>query len=392
MPKLTKSLIDQNNSNDKDYFVWDSEVKGFGCRIWPSGKKTYMFFYRSPLTQKKIGVKIGVHGHITVDEARIEVKKLSAEIASGSDPKEEKQKKMIEQKKIDDKDLNFKDFLPIFIERHSKIYNKPTTQKVNEQQFKTHILPFFCNKELKAITKQDILKFKDSLKQYQTTANRCLKLISCVFNKAIAWDYLSEGRNPCLGITKYKENKKERFLAKNEIDQLSKTLTFNQDLQLNCPYVLGVIQMLMYTGCRKSEILTLKWADVQLDQNCLHLKDSKTGEKIVPLNSLSKAVLESLEPQPNNPYVFCGKKPGGHLTDVKKTWTKIRKMLNIEDVRMHDLRHTFASMAIKSGLGLYQVSKLLGHSNIQTTMRYAHIEKEELVKSAKAVEAVFANV
>lgn len=392
MSRLTKSIIDNLKAENKTLLVSDKGgISGFYIEVYPSGRKTYYYFYRMKGEAIKKRIKIGVHGNITCEEARSIAKGYAGDVSRGIDP-QEKFIKEKEQKKIDEKDLTFKNFLPIFIERHSNVYNKLTTRKVNEYQFKSHILPFFGDKKLKAIIKEDILKFKDSLKTYQTTANRCLALLSCILNKAIAWDYLPEGHNPCLRVDKYQEKKKERFLDKNELKQLTKTLDFSKELKLSCSYVLGAIQMLTYTGCRKSEILTLKWADVQLDQNCIHLKDSKNGEKIVPLNSLSKSILESMERQPGNPYVFCGRKSGKHLTDPKKTWTKIRKMLDIEDVRMHDLRHTFASMAIKSGLGLYQVSKLLGHSNIQTTMRYAHIEKEELVKSAKMVESVFAGM
>jgi integrase len=262
---------------------------------------------------------------------------------------------------------------------------------IREQNYllNKYLLPFFKDQKLSQITRKDIVSFLAQISKFPVSGNRSVSLLSCIFNKAILWEYRNDTINPCNGVTKYKEKKKERFLGKSELQQLTDLLSIQQSLNADSSYTFGAIQMLIYTGCRKSEILTLKWADVQLEQNCIHLKDSKTGEKIVPLNSFSKAVLENMKHQPNNPYVFCGKKPSTHLTDVKKRWTKIRKTLGIEDVRMHDLRHTFASMAIKSGLGLYQVSKLLGHSNIQTTMRYAHIEKEELVKSAKVVESVF---
>lgn len=395
MPKLTKSFVESLKPGDKTIVVWDQgsgNVSGFCVNVYPSGKKTYCYVYRAKGDRKKKRITLGTHGQITCEKAREDAQRYAGDVAHRVDPVTKEKEDQKQKEKEDSKNLCFKDFLPIFIERHSNLYNKLTTQKVNEQQFRCHILPFFGDKKIKLITREDVFKFKDSLKNYQTTANRCLKLLSCAFNKAIAWDYLPEGHNPCLRVEKYQEKKKERFLDNNELKQLTKTLDFSKELKLSCSYVLGAIQMLTYTGCRKSEILTLKWKDVQLDQNCIHLKDSKNGEKIVPLNSLSKGILESIKQQPNNPYVFCGKKPGKHLTDPKKTWTKIRKMLAIEDVRMHDLRHTFASMAIKSGLGIYEVSQLLGHKNIQTTMRYVHTKKEELVKNAKAVESIFANV
>jgi len=395
MPKLTKTYVEGLKAIDKPVTAWDQgsgNVSGFCIQVYPSGKKTYYYVYRTKGDRKKKRITLGTHGQITCEKAREDAQRYAGDVAHRVDPVEKEREKAEQKKEVDPKDLLFKDFLPIFIERHSRVYNELTTLQVNEQQFNTHILPFFGDKKLRSIIREDVFKFKDSLNHYRPTCNRCLKLLSCVFNKAILWGYRAEGLNPCYGVPKYKDNKKERFLNNSELSQLTKTLNMQEQFGIDSAYVLGAIQMLTYTGCRKREILTLKWADVQLDQNCIHFKKSKTGEKIIPLNNLSKAVLENIERQPGNPYVFCGKKPGRHLTDVKKRWFKIRKMLAIEDVRMHDLRHTFASMAIKSGLGLYQVSKLLGHKNIQTTMRYAHIEKEELVKSAKAVEAVFANV
>lgn len=392
MPKLTKSFVESLKPRDKPFVAWDQgsgNVSGFCVQIYPSGKKTYSYVYRIKGDRKKKRITLGVHGNITCEIARERAQAHAGSVAHRVDPLLKEKERALQKKEADSKDLLFKEFLPIFIEKHCKVEYEGTTLKTDYYRLKNQISPFFGDKNLNKITREDILTFKDSLSHHQTTYNRCINLLSPAFNKAILWGYRTDGINPCTGVSKYKENKKERFLDNSELDQLKKILTMQEAVGIDSAYVLGAIQMLLYTGCRKTEILSLRWADVQLDQDCIHLKKSKGGEKIVPLNSLSKAVLESMERQPDNPYVFCGKKPGRHLTDIKKRWFKIRKMLGIEDVRMHDLRHTFASMAIKSGLGLYQVSKLLGHKNIQTTMRYAHIEREELVKSAKAVESIY---
>jgi integrase len=391
MAKLTKSLVEQAKPQDKDYFLWDDEIKGFGCRILKGGKKTYVFFCYSPTTKKKTNIKIGCHGNITIDFARKKALELSLLVASGIDPRDQKKEQKAKAEKDEKEGILFQEFVEIFKEKHMNVYYKPSTLKICSYLFKNQILPFFTNKKLNSITKQDIFAFQNVHLQHKTTCNRCLDTIRIIFTKAILWGFRTDGINPCAGVSKYKENKKERFLTEEELEALKEKLNSYQSLRPEGPYVLGAIQLINYTGCRKSEILTLKWEDVQLDQDCIHLKDSKNGkQKIVPLHSLSKAVLEQMKPRTNNPYVFCGRKPGAHLTDPKKTWSKIRKELGLEDVRMHDLRHTFASMSIKAGLGLYQVAKLLGHSNVQTTMRYAHIEREELVKNANIVEALYA--
>jgi integrase len=147
--------------------------------------------------------------------------------------------------------------------------------------------------------------------------------------------------------------------------------------------------MLMYTGCQSGEILNLKWTDVFLTEGYLHLKDSKTGEKTIPLNESAKAILGNLRLQKGNPYVFVGEKPGTCLTTLKTAWTKVRRLANLEEVRIHDLRHTFASLAIKQGVDLYTVSKLLGHKNIATTTRYAHLQMDQLIKATNVVDQVW---
>lgn len=147
--------------------------------------------------------------------------------------------------------------------------------------------------------------------------------------------------------------------------------------------------MLMYTGCRLNEVLTLKWEDVFLNENYLHLKDSKTEGKTIPLNEPAKNLLIKLQRVKENPYIFIGHKPGTCLTTLKTAWTRIRSLAGIEDVRLHDLRHTFASLAIKQGVDLYTVSKLLGHKDIKTTTRYAHLEVKQLIKATNKVDQIW---
>lgn len=147
--------------------------------------------------------------------------------------------------------------------------------------------------------------------------------------------------------------------------------------------------MLLYTGCRESEVLTLKWKDVHLEDGYLYLEDSKVGVRTIPLNEKAKEIIRSLEQKEGNLYVFCGGVPGQHLKETKTTWRKVRELAGISDVRLHDLRHSFASFALKKGVDLYTVSKLLGHKNIATTTRYAHLELDHLKKATNIVAEVF---
>jgi len=385
MPKLTKAIIDYSAPKEKNYIVWDTEIKGFGCQILKSGsKKTYVFYYWSPLTKKKGYVKIGCHGNITVDFARNAAKKLAAAVASGLDPKKEKEEKLTLEKQS----ILFRDFFEDFKTKHILVAYKDKGRN-NMGYAKSHILPYFGQRKLDEITSKDVRSFLDSLAHISTTANRCFALLSMAFKKAEDWEYLPPRSNPCTGVNKYKENKKQRFLSDAELKRLENSLIEQQKLQPASYCTVNAIFMILYTGCRVSEILNLKWENVHLSDSYIHLPDTKTGEGARPLNQKAIELLSSMKPKEGNTYVFYGKVPGQPIVEIKRAWGTILKRADIKDFRIHDLRHSFASFALKKGVPLVHVSKLLGHRNIATTMRYAHLELEQLKESTNIVNQVF---
>ena len=385
MPKLTKAIIDYSSPKEKNYIVWDTEIKGFGCQILKSGsKKTYVFYYWSPLTKKKGYVKIGCHGNITVDFARNAAKKLAAAVASGIDPKKEKEEKLTLEKQS----ILFRDFFEDFKTKHILVAYKDKGRN-NMGYAKSHILPYFGQRKLDEITSKDVRSFLDSLAHISTTANRCFALLSMAFKKAEDWEYLPPRSNPCTGVNKYKENKKQRFLSDAELKRLENSLIEQQKLQPASYCTVNAIFMILYTGCRVSEILNLKWENVHLSDSYIHLPDTKTGEGARPLNQKAIELLSSMKPKEGNTYVFYGKVPGQPIVEIKRAWGTILKRADIKDFRIHDLRHSFASFALKKGVPLVHVSKLLGHRNIATTMRYAHLELEQLKESTNIVNQVF---
>ena len=385
MPKLTKAIIDYSSPKEKNYIVWDTEIKGFGCQILKSGsKKTYVFYYWSPLTKKKGYVKIGCHGNITVDFARNAAKKLAAAVASGLDPKKEKEEKLTLEKQS----ILFRDFFEDFKTKHILVAYKDQGRN-NMGYAQSHILPYFGQRKLDEISSKDVRSFLDSLAHISTTANRCFALLSMAFKKAEDWEYLPPRSNPCTGVNKYKENKKQRFLSDAELKRLENSLIEQQKLQPASYCTVNAIFMILYTGCRVSEILNLKWENVHLSDSYIHLPDTKTGEGARPLNQKAIDLLSSMTPKEGNPYVFYGKVPGQPIVEIKRAWGTILKRADIKDFRIHDLRHSFASFALKKGVPLVHVSKLLGHRNIATTMRYAHLELEQLKESTNIVNQVF---
>jgi integrase len=382
MPKLTKKLVESSLPKQKDYVVWDDEIKGFGCRILPSGHKTYVFHYTSPTTKKYSYLKIGVHGNYTVDLARDKAKKWCADIAQDIDPKEQKKAKAIEQKKS----ILFAEFWEIFTDKYIREHHKPSTIQGNKSRIKNKILPFFGAKKLADIERQDILAFKDSFSHVRGNCTKCLALLSPAFEQAELWGYRDRNSNPCKGVAKSPSRKMERFLSNGELETLEHVLADYATAGNASDYTVAAFRLLIYTGCRLGEVLTLKWEEVDLQNNCLRLKDSKTGARVIPLNDIAREVVLSIEKKKDNPYVFCGNKPGTHLVAVQKTWGRIRKKAGMPDLRIHDLRHSFASFAINNAdLDLVHVQKLLGHKNIATTLRYAHLTDKKLLDSTNRI-------
>jgi integrase len=385
MPKLTKKLVESSLPKEKDYIIWDDEIKGFGCRILPSGRRTYVFHYTSPATRKYSYLKIGVHGNCTVDQARDKAKKWCGDIVQDIDPKEQKKAKAIAQKKS----ILFADFWEIFTDKYIREHHKPSTMRANKSRIKNNILPFFGTKKISDIQLEDIVAFKDTFPHVRGNCSKCIELLSPAFEQAELWGYRDRHTNPCKGIAKSPSRKMERFLTAAELKKLEEVLASIASSSRSSQYTVAAIWLLIFTGCRLGEVLDLQWEGVHLEDGYLYLKDSKVGVRTIPLNDKAKQLFTPLQKQEGNPYVFCGKLSGKPLNNINKTWHKVRTLSGIPDVRIHDLRHSFASFALKQGIDLYTVSKLLGHKNISTTTRYAHLELDHLKKATNKVAGVF---
>ena len=204
-------------------------------------------------------------------------------------------------------------------------------------------------------------------------------------NLAEAWGLRKDGGNPCRFVQKYKEKKRERFLTDGEFHKLGQVLNEIAADGSETLSAVTAIRLLMLTGCRLNEIRTLRWEDVELETAELRLRDGKTGARMVPLSRAAVTVLSALPRPDDNPWVIIGKKPGAHLTDLQHPWRRIRARAGLEDVRIHDLRHSFASRALALGESLPMIGKLLGHTQVQTTARYAHLANESVKASGSRV-------
>lgn len=369
--RLNKRFVDGLAPSDKNYITFDGELRGFGVRVAPSGRKTFIVQYRAGGRTRR--VKLGVYGSVTVDQARTEARKRLGEVAAGENP--------AETIRINRRAPTVAALCDRFMEEHVRVRCKPSTESEYQRSINIFIKPAFGARKIQDITRTDVAKLHHDHRDIPYQANRTLGVISKMFNLAEVWGLRPDGSNPTRHIKKYPEEKKQRFLSPKEIGTLTRVLAEVEAEGTESPYTVAAFRLLLLTGCRLSEIQTLRWD--YIEGSYIVLPDSKTGARRIPFDQPVRDVLDSIERQDGNPYVICGKLPGSHLTDLQHPWRRIRARAKLDDVRIHDLRHTFASAALEAGLSLEQIADLLGHSMLQTTARYTHLRDEVQRNAAK---------
>lgn len=240
-------------------------------------------------------------------------------------------------------------------------------------------------RKVKDISRADIAKLLMEMAETPAMANKVGTLLSKAFNLAEVWGWQPEGTNPCRHVDRYQEDGRERYLAESELRRLGQVLDNAEREWESDPRAVVAIRLLIFTGCRSAEILGLRWQDVDIERRCLHLPDSKTGKRTVLLNSAAVAILEGLKQAKTEVFVIPGDKPGTHRRSLQAVWERIRQEAEIPDVRIHDLRHTFASFGVNGGQNLAVVGRLLGHSKITTTQRYAHLADDPIRKATERI-------
>ena len=373
MPRLTKRIIDSLEVTGADHIIWDSQLSGFGIRISPKGRKTFVVQYRHHGKSKK--VRLGKYGLVTVDQARKEAQTILGALASGKNPS------IAVQRHI--KSPTLYKVAKRFLDEYLAVRLKPGTQANYRQILKCYVLPVLGNRKIVNIHRTDIAALHLSLKDVPNQANRCVLVLSKIFNLCEEWGLREQSQNPCKHVQRYKENKRHRFLSKAELSHLWKILDKVALENTTSIYAVNAYKLLILTGCRLGEIQTLKWSYIR--GHHVEFPDTKTGYKRLPLNDAAIAIFKQTPQQPDNDYVICGEKAGSHIVNLQKSWRRIRKQAGLDDVRIHDLRHTFASHAVMGGTPLALVSRLLGHSKITTTMRYAHLADAELAKASNGI-------
>jgi integrase len=376
--KITKRSVDAFISQDRDSYLWDDDLPGFGLKVTPEGRMVYLIQYRLGGRKGRTRrVTVGLHGTLTPDKARIEAKRLLGEVAAGRDPAEVRDKAKAE--------LSFGEVLERFLAEHVDAKLKASTATEYHRTVKLYVRPALRHRPIGDVKRADIARLHHSLKDKPYQANRTVALLSKLFNWAEKHGLRPDGTNPCRHVEKYPEQARERFLSEAELARLGAALRDAQTGATESPWVIAAIRLLSLTGARLGEIRTLQWGHVDFERASLRLPDSKTGQKTIYLNVPALEVLAGVPRLEGNLYVICGDRPGAHLVNLQKPWRRIRKTAGLEDVRLHDLRHSFASVAAAGGMSLPIIGALLGHSQPQTTARYAHLSADPLKAASDAI-------
>lgn len=370
MPKLTKRFVESIiPDTDKMIKHWDSELKGFGLIVLPSGRRTYCVQYRNVNRVKKM-FKIGTHGQVTTEEARSLAKKYLSGIVHGLDPAEKKKDSHILP--------TMNDLARDYVLHHGEKKREKSLQE-DQRLLKNFILPSFGKKYVTDVSRRDIEEFHREHKKTSYQANRALAVLSKMFTLANNWEWRED--NPVKGIERYLEEKRDRWLTTEELKVLWKVLDeYSNQLAAN------IFKLLILTGARKGELIHATWEQFDLEKGVWtkpsHLTKQKKKEHL-PLSTEALEILKTMKAQASSLFLFPGKVEGKSIQEIKKAWDTIRKKSGFPDLRIHDLRHTHASHLVSSGLSLSIVGKLLGHTQASTTQRYAHLADEPLRQAAQ---------
>lgn len=374
--KLTKRTVDALEPRSSGYIVWDAELRNYGVKVHPTGRKTYFVYYRTAAgTQRR--PSLGTHGELTAEQARDLASDWLSLAKHGQDPSQDRQSLK--------KSMTIAQLCQRFMADHSNKKNKPRTAYNYQNMIDRFIVPTLGRKKVIEITREDVSRLHAKLFKTPYQANHVLALISKMMNEAEKDGHRADGSNPCRHVTKFQQHERQYRMSDEELKALSVELQNQGKMNAESPFVVAAIRLLIATGCRLSEILGLQWNQVDFPRRELRLSDSKTGPKTVALNGLAVTILRSIPRLSHNPHVIVGNVTGQPLVNLGKPWRRIRKLAKLDHVRIHDLRHTFASVAADQGISLHTIGRLLGHSQVATTKRYAHIGDNPLRSANESI-------
>lgn len=364
---LTKRQVDaaaydgNGTSRDVRWDTGDGAVPGFGVRVYPSGKKSFVFKYRSGGRTRMM--TLGRFGVLTVKQARDKARRARVDVADGTDPLEEKRR---EARAVE----TFRDLADRFMDEYAKLHRK--SWREDKRRLDKHLRPALGSKAVDAVTADDVRALHARIgKGARVEANRVANLVRTIYNRAERWGLVPAGHpNPAKAIDRFKERSRERWLTAAELTRLAKALDADTAV-----YPVAAIRLLLLTGSRKTELLRARWDRLDRAGRRLLLEDTKTGEpKVAPLSAPALAVLDGLPRMLRSPWIFPSprdaKKP---RADIRKAWARIRKAARLPDATIHDLRRTAGSWLAQQGVPLPVIAQALGHRDLRATEVYARI-------------------
>jgi len=355
---------------------FDTDIKGFLLELRASGGATFYFRYRDASGKIRLS-RIGRADHVSVSDARAKAHKMKIMLAEGGDPKGESHR--------------FKDIptLSAFVRDRYLPYIKTRKRswRLDEAMLRLHILPVFGAQKMNRITCSDIIAFQHHVheKKYAAgTCNRLMILLKFIYNCAIKWDVIPPDSNPCNGVDLFPDSgARERYLTQQEARLLFQELDHNKNTQVS-----QIIQLLLYTGARKREILDARWDEIDIHRHILTIPAARSKSKKprhIPLSDAAITLLQSIPRENGVPWVFFNPVTKRPLVSIFYAWNSIRKKVGLPDVRLHDLRHSYASFLVNAGRSLYEVQKLLGHHDPKVTMRYAHLSPQAMLEAVNII-------
>lgn len=403
--KLSKRTIDAIEVGDRPEFYFDTDLKGFGLKVMPTGTKTFIVEYRvtGGRTAPKRRLTLGKFGALTAEEARDLAKATLGGVHAGSDPASEKAKLRAE--------MTFDQVCDLYLKEGCET-KKASTIATDSGRIERHIKPLLGKKRIGEITRTDIERFMRDVAAGKTaadiktkkrgraiveggkgTATRTVGLLGGIMTFAVNRGMRAD--NPVRGVKRYADKKGETFLSSAELAKVGAALTALEAEGAN-PSAIAIIRLLAFTGARKSEIAALRWSEVDLARGYLRLGDSKTGAKVIPIGAPACQVLANVAAIEGSAFVFPAEKGDSHFQGVEKVWRKAREAAGFPTLRLHDLRHSFASVGLARGDALPVIGAILGHADVKTTSRYAHLADDPVKVAAdaisKSVQAAFAGV
>ena len=406
--KITKRKVDAMKPNPaKDEFLWDTEAKGFGLRIKPSGNRSFVLQYYTPGLNQRRRLTIGAYGPLTPEEARRKALALLARIGNGEDPA-----LTASDERRATREETVKAMFPAFLQDGVDI-RRESTLSYYESLGRLYILPTLGHLPVKRVAQKDVTDLHRSLRDKKVTANRVVQLLRGFFYWLERRGYVT-GENPAKHTERFAEKARERFLTGEEISRLGEALRlaetqgiepapqhrkppsanrpknegmFSTAPQIANPAAVAALRLLMFTGWREKEALTLRWDAVDFARGMATLEDTKSGRSIRPISAPALALIAAQPKLQGSEYVFPGRVEGKPLQEIQRLWYAVRAAAKLEGVRLHDLRHSVAAIAAGQGHSLILIGKLLGHKDQRSTARYAHLADDVRKVMADSVGA-----